>query len=96
MTDNPGPPPDEPRADAGVLAMPENIKVLQTVRGYTDQEMADGIGVSLSTWQRRKLAPRDWTLQQARRIARVLDVELSRLTTVPPLRLTDIEVTNDV
>lgn len=89
MTDNPGPPPNH-GPDPGLEALPENIRRIQAVRGYTDQDMAEAIGVSPSTWQRRKRTPGEWTLQQARRIARVLDVELTRLTMmVPPGRLPD-------
>ena len=79
MTDTPDPPPTDP----GVLAMPDNIRVLQALRRYTDEQMADAIGVSSSTWERRKTRPEQWTLQQARRIALVFGVPLSRLTEPP-------------
>jgi uncharacterized protein (DUF2384 family) len=70
-------------ADAGIAAMPDNIRALQALRRYTDQQMAEAIGVSQATWERRKKAPELWTHQQARRIARVLDVALGELTRAP-------------
>lgn len=87
MTDTPGPPTapgDEPEPDPVIAAIPENIRQVQALRGYTDLQMAHAVGVAPSTWARHKAEPRLWTLQRLMRVARVLDVDLQRLTTLTP------------
>lgn len=82
---DPPPPlqPDDAR-DREVEAIPRNVAALIAYHGWTDRQVYEAIGVGETGWLRRKSNPGLWTYQQIRRLARVLGVELSRLTRVDP------------
>lgn len=86
MTAADPPPPVQPATflDPEIEAIPRNVAALIRFRGWTERQVFEAIGIGESGWTRRKHNPGMWTFQQIRRLARVLGVEVSRLTQVDP------------
>jgi repressor LexA len=62
----------------------ENIKALRVLRGLTQRELADRVGVTstaVSEWERGKNEPRSWALEA---LSRALSVSMERLLSGPP------------
>lgn len=52
-----------------------NVRAEAARRGVSQSELADRVGMSWSTWQRRMRRPDLWTVAEVRAVADALDVD---------------------
>lgn len=57
-----------------------NVRAEVARAKLTQQEVALKAGITRGRWYARMRAPQDWTLEELRAVARVLNVPLSTLT----------------